>query len=387
MSLFLHSRLAALVLAFIAGSSALPAGSYDGAAGSSGSLAVAKDDPAFVAWATGFTDLVRGPAQINDLSKGFVSFGSGTQTLGAAGSDVFDVVSLGDGGRITLTFAAPIADGPGWDFAVFENGVSDAFLELAFVEVSSNGIDFFRFDAFSETQTTTQIGGFGSVDPTNLRNLAGKYRVGFGTPFDLAELVGRSSLLDVSAITHVRIFDAVGTINPAFATTDSLGRLVNEPWSTPFSTGGFDLDAIGVRHIAGTANYATWQRTYFTTTERADASVAGPGADPDGDGRANLLEYALGTGPRDASDGRTNEPSASSDAGRLALSYVLPGGRGDIVVTAQWSADLVNWYSDFGYVAAPVLEPVVGGTRVTVIAQASLAEQPRQFFRIAVSSP
>jgi hypothetical protein len=226
------------------------AGPYDGAAGTPGSQAVAKDDAAFVAWATGFTDLVRGPAQIDDLGLGYVSFGDGSLTLGPAVGSSFDVVSLGDGGRITSTFTGGIGNGPGWDFAVFENAFSDTFLELAFVEVSSNGVDFFRFDAFSLTPTTTQIGGFGAVDTTNLYNLAGKYRQGFGTPFDLDTLVGRSPLLDPNGVTHVRIVDVVGIVGSAFATTDSLGNAINDPWATPFATGGFDLDAIGVRHLA-----------------------------------------------------------------------------------------------------------------------------------------
>ena len=36
---------------------------------------------------------------------------------------------VGDGGSAILTFDTPIANGPGFDFAVFENGFSDTFLE------------------------------------------------------------------------------------------------------------------------------------------------------------------------------------------------------------------------------------------------------------------
>ena len=41
------------------------------------------------------------------------------------------VVSLGEGGTITLRFEPPISDGDGDDFAVFENSVVEGFLELA----------------------------------------------------------------------------------------------------------------------------------------------------------------------------------------------------------------------------------------------------------------
>ncbi len=376
-----------VIIAYLAGGGALSAGAYDGAAGTNGSLAVAKEDPAFVAWATGFTDLVRGPAQINDLSKGYASFGAGGQAIGPAAGDSYDVVSLGDGGRITLTFASPIADGPGWDFAVFENSFSDLFLELAFVEVSSDGVNFFRFDAFSETQTNTQVGGFGTVDPTNINNLAGKYRQGFGTPFDLAELAGINPLLDVNAITHVRIIDVVGTITPAFATADSLARLINDPWPTPFSSGGFDLDAIGVRHVAGAAGFSGWLAARFDAAELSDPALAGPAADPDHDGRANLVEYALGTEPRDPADGGQNQPVLGLiDGARLQLTCLIAAGRDDLAVKAEWASDLPSpWSSAAEHVSPPRIETAPEGVRYTFEGVKNLTEAPRQFLRLSLT--
>jgi hypothetical protein len=387
MAISRHLRRAVL-LAAGAWANAAMAGGYDGAAGTPGSLAVAQDDPAIVAWATGFADLVRGPAQIGDLTKGYASFGAGEQTLGAPAGDVYDVVSLGDGGSITLTFARPIADGAGWDFAVFENGHSDAFLELAVVEVSSNGVDFFRFEAVSETPVAPQVGGFGTLDPTNLHNLAGKYRLGYGTPFDLAELAERSSLLDVGAITHVRIIDVGGTVDPAHATLDSLGRVINDPWPTPFATGGFDLDAVGVRHVAAVTGYAAWRGARFTVEELADTAVSGDEADPDHDGRVNLLEYALGTEPRDPADGAANTPALAFAGGtRLTLACVVAAGRADIDVRVEWTDVLpaAVWSAAPEYVSAPLAESVAGGTRLTFTAIKTLAEAPRQFLRLRVS--
>ncbi len=222
------------------------AGPYAPAAGQAGSTAIYKDDSAFVAWASG-CDVVRGLMDISDPSKGYASYGSADKALGKAVGDSYDVVSLGDGGYATLTFNAPIYDGPGWDFAVFENGFSDTYLELAFVEVSSDGVNFFRFDSVSLTQTNTQVGGFASLDTTNIHNLAGKYRQGYGTPFDLSELDGIAGL-DINNVTHIRIVDVVGCIQDAYCTYDSLGHKINDPWPTPFSSGGFDLDAVGVIH-------------------------------------------------------------------------------------------------------------------------------------------
>lgn len=228
------------------------AGPYAPAADQPGSTAIPFDSASIRGWATGFQDLVRGPVDISDPSQGYASHGSGTDALGQADAqnDSLPVVSLGDGGRITLTFAAPIRNGTGADFAVFENGFDDKYLELAFVEVSSDGTNFVRFRPVSLTQTTTQVGPFDLVlDATDLNNLAGKYRRGFGTPFDLAELAGTPGL-DINAVTQIRIVDVVGSIDPRYGTRDSLENLINDPWRTNFQTGGFDLDAVGVLNFA-----------------------------------------------------------------------------------------------------------------------------------------
>lgn len=216
-------------------------------AGQPGTTAMHKDSSAFVAWATACT-VQRGPQDISNPSLGLASVGVQANVVGMPNGNV---LSLGDGGTATLTFAQPISNGPGWDFAVFENGFSDTFLELAFVEVSSNGTDYVRFAATSNTQTDTQIDGFGAVDATLVDNLAGKYRAQYGTPFDLDELADESGL-DINAITHVRIVDVVGCIQDEYATYDSHGNKVNDPWNTTFASSGFDLDGVGVIHHVAT---------------------------------------------------------------------------------------------------------------------------------------
>jgi len=214
-------------------------------AGEPGSTAVDMNSSDIVAWATGCT-VQRGYLDITQPHLGRVGSGQTSQVLGMAGGG--SVLSLGDSGVATVTFDYPIMNGNGADFVVFENSFSNTFLELGFVEVSSDGVNFVRFPAISNTDTTVQVGGFGHVDATLIHNFAGKYRAGFGTPFDLEDLVGISSNLNLNEITHVRIIDAIGCIQDAYCSRDSRGIKVNDPWSTPFPTGGFDLDAVGVIH-------------------------------------------------------------------------------------------------------------------------------------------
>ena len=136
---------------------------------------------------------------------------------------------------------AALADDRQADFAVFENAISATFLELAFVEVSSDGVNFFRFP--NASLTASAVGAFGSVDPTNISGLAGKYQTGFGTPFDLAALAD-SPLLDKQRVGFVRIVDIIGS----GTTKDSDNRPIYDPTPT-IGSGGFDLEAIGAIHV------------------------------------------------------------------------------------------------------------------------------------------
>jgi hypothetical protein len=218
--------------------------------GNAGTTAIHKDSSVWVNWATGCT-LERGWQNIADTTLGKAVVGDETYVPGKAGNGV---VSLGDGGQATITFEHPIINGNGYDFAVFENGFIDqtlapgtAFLELAFVEVSSDGIHFVRFPSTSLTDTVHQTGSFEGMFAQQLNNLAGKYLGGYGTPFDLEELKNEPNL-DVQHITHVRIIDVVGSIQQQYASRDAQGNMINDPWPTPFASSGFDLDAVGVIH-------------------------------------------------------------------------------------------------------------------------------------------
>ncbi len=227
---------AAILSAMLLSASAY-AGPYAPAAGEPGSTAIDMNDPAISSWATGYVDYIAGA----NLDAAWMT---PERALGAAQGTSGDVVSLGTGGRITLTFADPIANGAGYDFAVFENSFSDTFLELAQVEVSSDGINFFGFDSYS--LTPDPVNAFGTIDPTNIDGLAGKYRQGWGTPFDL-DVFSSIAGLDLGAVSYVRLLDVVGDGN----TLDTNGNPIYDPYQTTGSA-GFDLDAIGVMNSTST---------------------------------------------------------------------------------------------------------------------------------------
>ncbi|MBI4704721.1 MAG: hypothetical protein HY744_26765 [Deltaproteobacteria bacterium] len=138
-----------------------------------------------------------------------------------------DVVSLGNGGAITVGFGpSAIADGPGPDFIVFENafyvgGDPDApFAELATVEVSADGT---TWTAFPCTATAPPYGTCAGWHPV--------YQDGDGSPlepeaaggdaFDLATVglplvryVRMTDRADLDGPQGVFDLDAVGIVNP-----------------------------------------------------------------------------------------------------------------------------------------------------------------------------
>ncbi|MHB1139976.1 MAG: hypothetical protein ACYC2O_13555 [Microthrixaceae bacterium] len=212
--------------------------------------AVPTASPSILGWATGHSEYTPGA----DVTAGFQN------PAGGYGSASSGLVVLGNGGHITMTFAAPITDDAGDDFAVFENGfLQNAtsqlfFSELAYVEVSSNGTDFVRFD--SASRRVGAVGAFAYQDPRELGGLAGKDPSGFGTPFDLTALrnksIVRNGTVDLSAITHVRIVDVVGAADyPNVGDTylDSFGRQILDAHKTTGS-GGFDLTGVAILNQA-----------------------------------------------------------------------------------------------------------------------------------------
>ena len=126
------------------------AGSYCGTAGTAGSSAIYYTDPSFIDWASG-CEVTRGYQSIA-AKTAYATYGTASDAIGTADNAI---VSLGDAGSAVLTFDKAVTNGLGYDFVVFENSFSSTFLELAFVEVSSDGTNYFRFDAVSETPTTT----------------------------------------------------------------------------------------------------------------------------------------------------------------------------------------------------------------------------------------
>jgi hypothetical protein len=218
--------------------------------GFAGCTAIFKDSGIIVAWAD-TCSITRGWQNIQDTSLGFASAGTQTEAIAKADGQT---CSLGDKGYAIYYFSNPICDKPGADFVIFENGFRNAnndslaFLELATVSISTNGIDFIVFPATSTTSTQLQLGSFSALtNASHINNLAGKYLSEYGTPFDLSELVA-TPLIDLQNIRFIKVTDVCGSINNTEGTFDQNQNIINDPFPTPFNSSGFDLDALGIIH-------------------------------------------------------------------------------------------------------------------------------------------
>ena len=244
-------------------------------------------NPVFKQWASGY--VTYDPYDLESIQN-YVNgmFANPNKTLGPVTGNNGDIASLGDlnadqlaawradpdnnhgPGYITLTFDHGITNGEGADFAVFENGfisgggagvAGQIFAELGYVEVSSDGVNFARFPSVSLTEGL--VGGYGTIDPTDVYNLAGKhvnaYGSCWGTPFDLDDLANHTlvsdGLLNLDAVSYVRIVDIPGDgsfMDDATALIDPTTGLpygethgIYDAWVT-WGSGGVDLEAVGV---------------------------------------------------------------------------------------------------------------------------------------------
>lgn len=203
------------------------AGSGGTAAAGSGGAAGAETCPRF---ATAAPSHEFGPGQ----STGQVEFPSpifGPPRGGGSLKGSLDVVSLGNGGQVTVAFGQTrIVDGAGPDFIVFENAFfaggdpGQVFAELATVEVSADGQTFTAFPCTASAAPFGACAGWhpvyanaadNSIDPLD-PTVAG------GDAYDLADVgvtearfVRITDRADLEGMNGVFDLDAVGIVNAA----------------------------------------------------------------------------------------------------------------------------------------------------------------------------
>lgn len=154
-----------------------------------------------------------------------------------------------------------------------------------------------------------------------------------------------------------------------------------EAWSgsTTGETNPLALTMDGDKSLAARflAPYDMWLKGHFSAQEIADGIITAPGADPDHDGMANLLESAAGLDPRAPDTG--GMPAGEVSGGWFTLTYRRDPSRTDITCQVEASGDLgqPGWL--------PVSDESIGNEGAFEWRRAAVPlSEGRQFLRLKV---
>lgn len=150
------------------------------------------------------------------------------------------------------------------------------------------------------------IGTFTTGSATRTTTISGTLKIehdgAAGTATDLlitgdALTLGAASVLD---------FDAIGSplTAPAYVIASYAGTLTGTFASVTDLPPGYALvynynNGVNSQNIALVSPFATWIATFYPG--ETDPLIVGPGADPDGDGQSNSMEFVLGGTPNNGS--------------------------------------------------------------------------------------
>ena len=142
---------------------------------------------------------------------------------------------------------------------------------------------------------------------------------------------------------------------PAAADGDGPSLVLRDPWSNPdpADPANWTSSAVPGGLPAGaplSQSYSAWRSLFWDSALAADNSVAGPAADPDGDGLSNFLEYAFGLDPHRLSIPPRLLPALETINGEERLTVSLPMAAAATDAQLSWEAsdDLRTWTADSG---------------------------------------
>lgn len=298
---------------------------------------------------------------------------------------------------------------------LFDTGAGSSFIsfswakQIGLIPQSYQNLESFVIDHAAGGGMTSQIGGIGADAVTVPILMLNEIRVPAREGFDLVWENVRILVFDhpeLAALGLEGIF-GMNLIGPA-ATIDSskLGNVslgddelllllllaLSDISPTPFESIQFEvtgettgeLRLFTDRVAAPVSTFGSWRETNFSAEDAADPAVSGPEADPDGDGLPNLLEYAVGGVPGEASRAGMPEHSVHTENGEqfLALTYERVKAASDLAFHVESSDDLIHW--DAASTVLVETEDLGNTERVTVRTEQPIDTGLRKFLRLRV---
>ncbi len=290
---------------------------------------------------------------------------------------------------ITLHEGAGSATGE-W---LLDTGAGSSFASFALARacglIPAHYADLAAFMA-DYTGPTTEIGGIGAtqlVPILNVDRITLPTREGVTLVWENVDLL----VVDVAGLDGIfgmNLLQSAATPDPddPFAVFDFSPPSFN---AVVIDTTDADAPVMRVATPRAVGTVFGWLGETFTAAERLQTTVGTLTADPDADGAANLLEYALGLDPR-APTAPAALPSATevlvAGVRHLALTFSRPaGGRADVGYAVELSRDLVAWRRDAEALVHHATTPDGDRETVTVRTTAPLGPGEPVFLRLVVT--
>ena len=241
-----------------------------------------------------------------------------------------------------------------------------------------------RIRAIKAGGSVTTLAGTGGAGTTDGFGEVAK----FSSPVALAATATGSVIVGDSGSSAMRSIDSLQVMQQAATDLTGSADLPVQLAVTGLPTAGiYFYRAIatnsGGTTIGGTRSNATltfreWQVTKFGP-DADKPLIAGPSANPAGDGVSNLLKYAFGLDPRVAVT--VGMPTVEIIGGSLTLAYAKMLAATDLRYNAEWSADLVHWSQ------TNITEQILSGSGLTQQIRALVPAAPAtaKFIRLRVT--
>lgn len=137
----------------------------------------------------------------------------------------------------------------------------------------------------------------------------------------------------------------------------------------------------------GTTDYQIWRHSNFTGPELLNALVSGDTADPDHDGIANLIEFALGGLPKTADPSFLPDPGMATVGANqhLTFTYKRRVSPSAITVMPETSADLTVWDDTVSQFSTVSTSTLPGGLEEVVVRLVEPVPTSPGFVRLKVT--